>query len=1101
MTTSVTFNGTVYDLPVTGDSNSWGDSTTNFFIDLAANTLTIGSSKLKVRIATTTPVTILSTDAAVLTNLSSPSAIAVSLPVGVTNQYYVIGDGAGNAATYPLTITGSSGQQIDGSSTFTINWNYGCVGLLYTGSSWKVVNIYRPQTLATFPSRVSSTTSTTVTSNDSVVILNFNGNRTVSLPASPTNGTQISLVDGTDAYTYPIVITPLSGTIAGSSSFTFKELSATCIVEYDSSTTNWSVLSISKTPVVRRIQNDGANPIIIETAAASNQSVQIAPNQSTQLTINPPTAANADVILNGTAAMIGPSGTTAQRPSSPVVGMRRYNTDINHYEHYIAGAWRSVVDETRAQTLTNKALSDTTTTIINAADTTKKIILDVSTVTTGTTRTLTVPNENTTIVGTGATQVLTNKDIDGATASNSSRITLPKATKSTLDGLSRKQGTVVFASDQNKAYVDNGTSLVAIGSGSSGLYSTVDFEDNSTGGISTYADAAGSTPVDGTGGAPSSTFTVNASSPLRGTYDGLFTKSAANRQGEGFSLPITLSNADLGKTIQVIFDIKTSANFVSGDMVFYVYDVTNSVLITPSQTILPTGTSSQYSVAFQATTGTSYRLIWHVATTSALAYTVEVDQISYTSVVRPVVAGVSDWKVSSVTYSAGFGTVTNNVCEERREGDSIVFRGSLTSTSPTTTIASVTIPYTIDTTKLSIPANTSAQDGNVIGFWSGNLAAVGQIGNIVLAPATSTTTLYFATQSAAAVSHLTPASSTSTQVTTGGIIAWEARIPVANLSSNITLASSTGALQFVSNSTITDANDTTSFTYGALGSPLPGTLTALRTKRVQLSSPYTSIDDLDLFILPSTDSTPIKVGNGLIRNNAGTIIASPLTIQNTTTYGVGIQPVSGSKTQIDVVFGQYSYPSGATFASAGANWVTGNGNWFVKDRSSIGGAELAPATVTSQGTVAYSQWTASGIVAGNFSAGFGVCSAINILMRREGDSLHLRGTFQSGILAASLATLTLPSVNGTALTIDLTKVGLNNTSVQVGVPVGEAMDNGAAFAPYAILTATATSTTLLYFGVKKNNGVNTLIPANGSGIATSNAVQVIDCLVPILGWN
>ena len=46
------------------------------------------------------------------------------------------------------------------------------------------------------------------------------------------------------------------------------------------------------------------------------------------------------------------------------------------------------------------------------------------------------------VVGTSDTQVLTNKDIDGGTASNTSRITLPKDTTVNLDALTDKEGTL-----------------------------------------------------------------------------------------------------------------------------------------------------------------------------------------------------------------------------------------------------------------------------------------------------------------------------------------------------------------------------------------------------------------------------------------------------------------------------------------------------------------------------------------------------------------------------------------------------------------------------------------------------------------------------------
>jgi hypothetical protein len=59
--------------------------------------------------------------------------------------------------------------------------------------------------------------------------------------------------------------------------------------------------------------------------------------------------------------------------------------------------------------------------------------------------------------------VITLSDIDGGTASNSSRITLPKASKTTLDGLTRKEATLVYASDQDTVYLDNGSTLSPLG--------------------------------------------------------------------------------------------------------------------------------------------------------------------------------------------------------------------------------------------------------------------------------------------------------------------------------------------------------------------------------------------------------------------------------------------------------------------------------------------------------------------------------------------------------------------------------------------------------------------------------------------------------------
>jgi hypothetical protein len=62
-------------------------------------------------------------------------------------------------------------------------------------------------------------------------------------------------------------------------------------------------------------------------------------------------------------------------------------------------------------------------------------------------------------------QALTNKDIDGGTASNTSRITIPKNTSANLTGLTRKQGTILYDTDAQKLKIDDGTSLKVVGGG------------------------------------------------------------------------------------------------------------------------------------------------------------------------------------------------------------------------------------------------------------------------------------------------------------------------------------------------------------------------------------------------------------------------------------------------------------------------------------------------------------------------------------------------------------------------------------------------------------------------------------------------------------
>lgn len=180
----------------------------------------------------------------------------------------------------------------------------------------------------------------------------------------------------------------------------------------------------------------------------------------------------------------------------------------------------------------------------------------------------------------------------------------------------------------SQAIIDNDFSAATLADPSINYVTNGKFEASATG-WAAYADAAGAIPVDGTGGSPTVTFARNTSSPLRGLGDGLLTKDAANRQGEGFSYAFTIDNADISKPIAISFDYLAAGSFAAGassDVRMFVYDVTNNVVIDPDQSVLYSA-SGRYQASFLATTATSYRLIFHIATTNALAYTLRVDNV------------------------------------------------------------------------------------------------------------------------------------------------------------------------------------------------------------------------------------------------------------------------------------------------------------------------------------------------------------------------------------------------------------------------------------------------------------------------------------------
>jgi hypothetical protein len=101
----------------------------------------------------------------------------------------------------------------------------------------------------------------------------------------------------------------------------------------------------------------------------------------------------------------------------------------------------TTVDKTTAQTLTNKSLSDSTTYFIDETDGTKKLQFQLSSITTATTRTLSVPDVSGTIITTGDTGTVTSTMIAEGTIVNgdisiSAAIAVSKLAASTISGIS-----------------------------------------------------------------------------------------------------------------------------------------------------------------------------------------------------------------------------------------------------------------------------------------------------------------------------------------------------------------------------------------------------------------------------------------------------------------------------------------------------------------------------------------------------------------------------------------------------------------------------------------------------------------------------------------
>jgi hypothetical protein len=93
-------------------------------------------SPVSVTDVATATYTALSTDyfLCVLTN----TPVTITLPTGVLGTVYIVKDCFGDAANNPITIQGTGGETVDG-STATINTNFGSLQFVFNGTDWSIV--------------------------------------------------------------------------------------------------------------------------------------------------------------------------------------------------------------------------------------------------------------------------------------------------------------------------------------------------------------------------------------------------------------------------------------------------------------------------------------------------------------------------------------------------------------------------------------------------------------------------------------------------------------------------------------------------------------------------------------------------------------------------------------------------------------------------------------------------------------------------------------------------------------------------------------------------------------------------------------------------
>jgi len=246
MSTSLTWNGTSYSIPASGETN-WSNLS-NFLIALGNNAQTTNKFIHGVRVDATASVSVnANTDWCVL--CTPAAATAVTLPTGVNGQAFVIVDANGTAGANTITVSGTGGQTINGAASYLINTPRGAATFQYSTSASGWIAISGASggggSGTSFPVRTATTSPVTVAASDFTVMTNLSvaGAVAVNLPAG-IDGTVYAIVDAKgDASTNNITITPASGNINGAATYVINLNKAGVLIQYNTTETQWKVIA------------------------------------------------------------------------------------------------------------------------------------------------------------------------------------------------------------------------------------------------------------------------------------------------------------------------------------------------------------------------------------------------------------------------------------------------------------------------------------------------------------------------------------------------------------------------------------------------------------------------------------------------------------------------------------------------------------------------------------------------------------------------------------------------------------------------------------------------------------------------------------------
>lgn len=930
--------GTSYPVPSSPGETNWPELT-NYLVALGQAQGT-KAQKVAVRIATSSPVTFnAANDCVVGINLSIPAATTVNLPAGVAGQTIYIIDKRGDAATNNITIVPNGSQQINGAADYTVSVNGGAVILCYDGlGNWLVAaKISAAGSIA--PGDLPSGIDASKLADGSVSNTEFQYINSVTSNVQ----TQLdSKIPATEKGSANGVATLGSDGLIPSSQLPPVAITDTFVVANQAAQTG---LAAEVGDVC--VRTDQTKTYILRTLPAS-------------------TFSNWTELATPTAPVLSVNGQTGS------VVLTKSDVSLGNVDNTTDAA---------------KPVSTAQATAISTAVSTHAALTATHGVSGA-------------IVGTTDTQALTNKDYDGGTASNANRMTIPKGSSSTLQGLARKQGTLAFDTTLLKAVIDDGTAFKALGSGVGGK----NYNSNPDDANANWTASAGGIAV--------STETSTANLPENATKTTAI-KILRASGSDYVRLRFTLDVVDYGRMLPIQWLQKYAGT--AGDYTLEVYSNTASdysgsyTNLNARISSIPSG-NGLFMTDFVASGASApyieVRVKGNAGTTALYLSGVKVGD--YTLGTQAPITTPQAWTPDS-GITQGLGTIPsgNNALHWRQVGTNMLIGGRFqvgpAGSPPSAVEARLALPsgYTVGT--FGGKSVTAA-----VGNWSRNNVSASAVKHGVVLVTTGSNYIGFSVTEFSSTTNPGSLQSGSSLFNADNVVYFdgEISIPIAEWAGQtITTNGQGNGVEYASNSDTTNANASVSSTvYGPEGSALPTTLTALRTKTIRFQIPIQADDILVLEIKDSTNGNfwvPVNGGG----NSGGTSLAFEQ--QNTNTYGMSLRPNVANSTDVAVQFGIYAVATGATYGATGTDWGSvSNVRWRVRKVKATSPAGILKANSVDTGLVAPRKGQTSLMVTST-QAGWVQTRAVGIYYQDQDGNHRLKFNLDGSHTTATVTSLTL----------------------------------------------------------------------------------------------